>query len=137
MLPAVRNVEGVELIREGGSLAAKFESDGGYRYVLFVRIQHLVGGVPLPDRKLAHDHQPILIDCDPAKRPPNTATVLYGELGGPSISISWGQAQGLMATIAEYAERASPRHTELLLDMIDVVSRRGRPVDSPAGDRLC
>ena len=133
MLPAVRKVEGVELIRDGGSLAAGFESDGGNRYILSVRIQRWVRGVPLPDRKLARYDQPILIDCDPAKRPPDTATVRYSELGGPCVSISWRQARSLMATIAKHAERTSPRHTELLLDMIDVVSRRGHPADSPTG----
>lgn len=130
MLPAVRKVEDVELIRDGGSFAAKFESYGGARYILFVEIDPEIAS--LRDRKLARYNDPILIDCDPAKRPPNTATVYYSELGGPSIPISWGQARSLIAEISQYAELASPIREGWLLEMAGVLSRDGNPASSPA-----
>lgn len=130
MLPAVRKVEDVELIRDGGSFAATFESDGGERYILFVEIDPEIS--ILRDRKLARYNEPVLIDCDPAKRPQNTTTVFYSELGGPSVPISWSEARSLIAEISKCAGSAIAMNNQRLLEMIDVISRDGRPAHSPA-----
>jgi len=130
MLPAVRKVEDVELVRDGGSFAARFETDGGARYILFVEIDREI--FTLRDRKLARYHDPILIDGDPAKRPPDTATVRYTELGGPSIPVSWAEARSLMAEISKQAELTSTTHHGWLLEMVEVIFREGRPVQLPA-----
>ena len=128
MLPAVRNVEDVELVRDGGSLAATFESDDGARFILFVEVDREI--FLLRDRKLARYHEPVLIDCDPAKRPPDTATVRYTELGGPSVPISWSEARSLLGEISKHAQLATPIRTGWLLEMVDVVARGGRPKKS-------
>ena len=128
MLPAVRKVEDVELIRDGGSFAATFESDGGERYILFVEIDPEIS--VLRDRTLARYNEPVLIDCDPAKRPQNTATVFYSELGGPSVPISWSEARSLFGEISKHAQLATPIRTGWLLEMVDVVARGGRPKKS-------
>lgn len=130
MLPAVRKVEDIELIRDGGSFAATFESDGGERYILFVEIDTEIS--VLRDRKLARYSEPVLIDCDPAKRPRNTATVFYSELGGPSVPISWSEARSLIAEISKYASSSNVPNNQWLMEMIDVISRDGRPAHSPA-----
>lgn len=130
MLPAVRKVEDVELIRDGGSFAATFESDGGERYTLLVEIDPEIS--ILRDRKLARYNEPVLIDCDPAKRPQNTATVRYTELGGPSIPVSWAEAYILTTAISKQAKLASPIHHGWMLEMVDVVSREGKPIRPPA-----
>jgi len=116
MLPAVRKVEGVERIRDGGSLAAKFWSDGGNRYILFVPFRR--------EGPTSYD-RPVLIDCDPAKRPQDTERVRYSELGGPYVSISWSQASGLLDEVLKAIGPMDRFQTHALQKMIDVVHRDG------------
>src|SRR5271163_4697598 len=116
MLPAVRKVEGVERIRDGGSLAATFGSDESSRYILFVPFRH--------DGQAGYD-LPVLIDCDPAKRPPDTERVRYSELGGPYVSISWSQARVLLDEISKAVGPMDRFQTEALRKMLDIVQRSG------------
>jgi hypothetical protein len=125
MLPSVRKVENIELIRDGGSLAATFESDGGSRYILFLEIR--LDDRARSNRKMARYDQPVLIDCDPTKRPPNTKRILYSELGGPRDSISWNQARVLLEEISKLARLTNPLHSGWLKNMVDVASSDGIP----------
>jgi hypothetical protein len=120
MLPAGRKVERIERIRDGGSLAVTFESDGGSRYILFVPIQH--DGV-------ARYAEPVLIDCDPAKRPPDTDRIRDSELSGPYISISWRQAHDLLNEVTQALVGPLDRfQAQWLEDMIDAVFHDGFPL---------
>jgi hypothetical protein len=116
MLPAVRKVEEVERIRDGGSLGATFESDSGNRYILFV---------PIKNEGPTRYSQPVLIDCDPAKRPPDTERVRYSELSGPYVFISWGQARGLLDEVTSVIGPMDRFQTQALQKMIDVVHHEG------------
>jgi hypothetical protein len=123
MLPAVHEVVGVEMIRDGGSLAATFKSDGTSRYILLFRI-HIADRGPLEMERLGY-HGPILIDCDPGKGKPNTDSVVYSELTGPSISVSWNQARDILDAMAYGARGLRPLDAKLLQDMIFVSAHEG------------
>jgi hypothetical protein len=124
MLPPVREVVSVEMIRDGGSLSVKFESEGSSQYILLVRIQ-LVDRGSLVKETMGYD-PPILIDCDPKGRPPDTATVRYSELGGPSVSISWSQAREILGTVASLVQGITAIEAKWLEKLIDVANREGQ-----------
>jgi hypothetical protein len=120
MLPVLIKYERVERIRDGGSLAAIFLSDGGHRYILFV--EKIFEG---PTRF----GQPVLIDCDPAKRPPDTERIRHSELSGPQISVSWAQARDLLKELPNGLIGPTDKlQTQWLQDMIDVVAHDGYPL---------
>ena len=81
MLPKVSQTEDVEMIRDGGSLAATFSEASGNRHILFFEI---ASEQYLP---------PVLIDRDPSKRPADTETVIYGDLCGPVTALTWDEAR--------------------------------------------
>jgi hypothetical protein len=114
MLPTICAIENIERIRDGGSLAATLESEDGKRYILFIK-------------KDVRYNQPVLIDCDPTKRPLDTERIRYSELSGPYISISWNQARELLEKLSSSftfsAKRSNPFRREWMQDMLDVVSR--------------
>lgn len=126
MLPAICRVKGVERIRDGGSFAATFESTDSNRYILFLKIR--LDSPVRPHRKMTRYDQPVLIGCDPSKRPPNTAHVIYSELSGPYVSISWSQTRGLLEEISKLVKPTNPLHTEWLQDMIYIAPREGLPI---------
>jgi hypothetical protein len=100
MLPDVCRLDRVEMIRDGGSFAATFENDCGARYILFIPIRTVKDGDRR--RRLGYD-PPLIIDCDPKKRPANTDRVRYSELCGPKIPISWADARGAVDAITRLA----------------------------------
>ena len=51
VLPHVRKVVSVEMIRDGGSYAATFESDGGDSYMLFIEIEFVNCGPEQKDER--------------------------------------------------------------------------------------
>jgi hypothetical protein len=129
MLPTVCKILGVEMIRDGGSLAAKFESDSAGRYILFFQI-HVVDRGPFEKEQLGY-HEPVIIDCDPRKRPPNSSTVHYSELSGPSIAISWNEARDIVGAISRLAQGLSPPHTKWLQEMICASANDGHLPPGP------
>lgn len=133
MLPKVIKTENVEMIRDGGSFAATFSDVSGHRYILFFPIKHGERGEFLEPRQHT---VPVIIDCDPSKRPANTDGVFYSELGGPATPISWESARSLLSDIAaKRPENDSPRRSlffeEWLREMIGVASREGAPTAVP------
>jgi hypothetical protein len=130
LLPTVHRIIKVELIRDGGSLAAMFEADGGGEYTLFMRIKVAASGSPTVER-LGY-HEPILIDCDPTKRPPDTDKVIHSPLGGPSVSVSWNDARALLHAISNLARGLSRHRSDLLAEMESIVAAEGRLPSRPS-----
>ncbi len=95
ILPTICRALDVEMIRDGGSLAATFEDESGHRHILFTRIK-IVDRDPLTIERAGYE-LPILIDCGPAKRPPDTDQKKYSELSGPKTHLTWDQARIFMA----------------------------------------
>jgi hypothetical protein len=91
MIPPVTAVLNIEMIRDGGSLALQFESESFSRYILFTKI------IVAPGPKRCGYSEPVLIDCDPAKRPPDTDNRIYSELSGPADPVSWKEARAIIA----------------------------------------
>ncbi len=134
VLPHVRKVVSVEMIRDGGSYAATFESDGGDSYMLFIEIEFVNCGPEQKDergirqeKELAGFRQPVLFDCDPANRPPNTKTDFYGRFSGPNRSITWDQARQIMDEVANLAQKLTPIRAEWLQQMLAIMAEDGCP----------
>jgi hypothetical protein len=134
MLPHVQKFIFVEKIRDGGSFATKFESDDGDSYILFTKIQLVDCGPEQKDergirqeKELVGFQQPVLFDCDPAKRPQNTKTVTYDELSGPKSSVTWDEARQIMGEVAKLAHNLSPIRAEWLKQMKAIVAEDGCP----------
>jgi hypothetical protein len=130
MLPNVCKILDVEMIRDGGSLAAKFESYTGGQYILFFQI-HVVDRGPFEKEQLGY-REPVIIDCDPRKRPPNSSTVHYSELSGPSIPISWNEARNIVGQIERLAQELSPQRAEWLHEMIFACANDGHLPPGPS-----
>jgi hypothetical protein len=101
-VPSVISVENVEMIRDGGSLAATYNSEGAGRHILFTKIR-IAQGDSLTSERLCYE-QPILIDCDPAKRPLDTDRIHYSKLSGPAVSVTWEEARVLVAGFSRLAD---------------------------------
>jgi hypothetical protein len=100
MFPPVSTVQKVEMIRDGGSLSIIYESEGRGRFILFTKlIMEREGGA----WKKRGYSAPFVIDCDPAKRPPNTDKIIYGELSGPAEPISWAEARAIVDAASSLA----------------------------------
>jgi hypothetical protein len=93
--PKICKALGVEMIRDGGSLSASFADESGGRHILITKIK-IVDRDKLTKERVGYE-PPLLIDCDPTKRPQDTAQKHYGELSGPTIPVTWAQARSLMA----------------------------------------
>jgi len=128
MLPHVTGLTHVEMIRDGGSFAATFDSDGS-RYILFIPICIVDHEPPMKER--AAYGEPILIDANPAKRPADTATAIYSELCGPHVALSWDQAGDILTAAANHAARLRPINAEWLKQMIRVVAGKGQVKSQP------
>jgi hypothetical protein len=127
MIPAVHRVINVEKIRDGGSLAARFASDGG-EYILFIKLRCVFHGLPGSQgqiEQLGFD-QPFLIDCDPKKRPADTDEVGYSELSGPAFLVSWGEARELLCAISGLSAGLNRLKSDWLREMVNAASHEGR-----------
>ena len=134
MLLTVRKFISVELIRDGGSFALEFESCDGNRYILFIKIRLAECGPAKADQHGMHQereldgyHAPLIIDCDPAKRPQNTDHVVYSVLCGPQSPITWHQARQIMGEAARLAQSLSAWDADWLQKMTAIVERDGEP----------
>jgi hypothetical protein len=124
MAPVVKTVLGVETIRDGGSLAARFLDEHGSKWILFLKIDlaHHESGVETLGFK-----EPMLIDADPAKRPMNTERRIYSELSGPAHQLTWEDAQVLVAQIAKLPTEPTEWATRSLNQLRIAVDSRGTP----------
>lgn len=131
MLPTLTEAINVEMIRDGGSYAATFGDKDGGRYILFTRIKNIDRDETTRER-IGYE-PPILIDCDPTKRPPDTDKVVYSELGGPAIAITWAEARTIMA-LAEGLAKGLDEWRRKWLDQMNhvVTSDGGLPPDVDA-----
>jgi hypothetical protein len=123
MPPTLTRAVDVELIRDGGSYAATFCDEEGGRYILFTRIKHIERSEATKER-IGYE-QPILIDCNPTKRPPNTDTRMYGDLSGSSTAITWAEARAFMALTKGLAKGLDARREKWLDQMNHVVASDG------------
>jgi hypothetical protein len=122
-LPTLSKAFDVEMIRDGGSFAATFGDEGGRRYILFTQIK-IIDRDYLTRERIGYE-LPVLIDCDPDKRPPDTDRVHYGELSGPKSPITWAQARTLMVLTQRLAKGADQWRREWLECMNYVVVNDG------------
>ena len=129
MFQSVCRLDAVEMIRDGGSLAATFENGCGARYILFIPIHAVKDG----DRRRRLDyHPPVVIDCDPKKRPANTDSVRYSELCGPKVPVSWTEARVMVDAITRFADVLDSFGRHWLSQMTYVVANEGQlPPDLP------
>jgi hypothetical protein len=70
--------------------------------------------------------QPFLIDCDPAKRPPNVDEKIYGELNGPATPITWSDARAIMTSAVPLAGELGEIKTKWLCMMKFAVENDGK-----------
>jgi hypothetical protein len=134
MVPSVRAPVSVEMIRDGGSLTATFASDQGKRFILFIGI-NIRNIDELHKEKLGY-HSPIVIDADPSKRPPDTDSVVYSELGGPSVPISWSEAHGILSQVSRLIGELGPYQEQWLRKMMDAANFEGAPPGFPETIRV-
>ena len=134
MMPDVGRFISVEMIRDGGSFALKFEDRDGNQYILFTQIQFADVGPEKEDqrghsqaREIVGYENPVIIDCDPAKRPQNTKTRIYGELCGPASRVSWDQARTIVGKIGDLAQRLDPIEAGWLKQMTAILESEGHP----------
>lgn len=134
MLLNVRKFIHVEMIRDGGSFALKFENSEANQYLLFTKIRFTNVGPPFEDEHGHHQErectsydQPVIIDCDPARRPQGTAGRIYSDLSGPATQVSWDQARGIISEAEPLARGLSPRHADWLKRMTAIMQGDGHP----------
>lgn len=130
----VRGFIHVEMIRDGGSFALKFESSDANQYMLFTKIRFTDVGPPVEDKHGYHQEkeiagydEPIIIDCDPAKRPQDKTGRIYGDLNGPAIRVNWDQARQIIRKAAPLAQGLSPIDADWLKRMTAIVEGDGHP----------
>ena len=134
MLPDVRRFISVEMIRDGGSFAAEFESSDGNQYILFTKVRFADVGPPTKDehgyhqkREVVGYDEPVIIDCDPAKRPQDSEKVRYSALSGPASRVPWDQARKIIDKIGNLVHGLSPIQAGWLKEMTAVVVSEGHP----------
>jgi hypothetical protein len=140
-LVEVRQFVSVELIRDGGSFALKFEGRDGNEYIVFTKIRFADVGPEKKDKRGYHQgkevksyDQPLLIDCNPAKRPQDTGHIIYSELCEPTNRISWHQAREIMSVAGALAQNLRPLQVGWLEKMKAVIENEGVP--PPGWERL-
>jgi hypothetical protein len=79
------------------------------------------------ERELVGYDEPVIIDCDPAKRSQDTEKVRYSELSGPASRMPWDQARKIIGKIGDLAQGPSPIQADWLKRMTAIVEGDGRP----------
>ena len=133
-MPDVDRFISVEKMRDGGSFAVKFDDRLGNQYILFTKIRFADVGQQKEDqhgysqeREIVGYEKPVIIDCDPAKRPQNTETRIYSELCGPASRVSWDRARKIIGKLGDLAPGLAPIQAEWLKQMTAVVEGEGNP----------
>jgi hypothetical protein len=123
MTPRVGKVEYVEKIRDGGSLALRFQSEGGFDFILFTKLLSANTGTA------AHENlgfgQPVLIDCNPEENALDTEENCYSELSGPSMQISWNEARQIVKRASKILIDLQSWQTEWFRALEHVVETEG------------
>lgn len=134
MLLEVRKFVNIEMIRDGGSFALKFESLDGNQYILFTQIRFANVGAAKKgqhgysqEREIVSYENPVIIDCGPAKRLQNTTTRIYSELSGPASRVSWHQAQQVISKAGALAKDLNPTQADWLKQMTAILEGDGHP----------
>lgn len=77
--------------------------------------------------KLVGYDEPIIIDCDLAKRPQDTDRLRYSELSGPASRVPWDQACQIIGKIGDLAQGLSPIQAGRLKETTAIVEGEGHP----------
>ena len=125
MVPEIVSFEDVEMIRDGGSYAAKFSTVSGGRYILFFPIRLADDGAFFEPRQHTF---PLIIDCDPAKRPAGSS-----ELVGPAKATTWEYARTLIGQLmtmkSDFRDHTRSRFfEEWSQEMAEIASLDGGPM---------
>lgn len=120
ILPSIQMLLNIEMIRDGGSFAAKFRCSDDHEYILFFKLD---ASEKLDNGK--NYQEPVLIDCDPKKRPRDTNKIIYSELGGPPTKISWIQAGAIMQEVTRFNSVLSELQTKWLDRMVSIAANNG------------
>jgi hypothetical protein len=106
----VKMLASAEVIRDGGSLAASFCDERGAKWILFLRLRRAVGEGEVENLGF---EKPVLINAATENRPNDTPDRTHSILSGPSVPLSWQEAQALVtqfmthsAMLSETAQRA-------------------------------
>jgi hypothetical protein len=119
----------VEMIRDGGSLSATFTSDHAKRYILLFRLR--IRDLDAQKKEYLGFYPPVLIDTDPEKRPVGTDSIVYSELSGPSVPISWPEAREILEQVSRLIGDMGPYEERWLHGMIDAARFDGVPPGFP------
>jgi hypothetical protein len=113
-----------ERIRDGGSLAADFETNGGRAYTLFFRIlsEDGPGSDEITHRGFA---PPMIVNRASDAWPPAIAWETIAPYGGPATQVSWAQALELLNAL-DRSPDLEPNHVEGVLRMQRVAENEGR-----------
>lgn len=79
------------------------------------------------EMKLEGYDAPVIIDCDPAKRPQNTDKVFYSVLCGPKSPVTWQQARQIVGEAARLAPSMSQWRADWMKQMTAIVQGDGEP----------
>ena len=82
------------------------------------------------EREIVGYEKPVIIDCDPAKRPADTKTRIYSELHGPARRVSWRQARQIIGKAGTLAQGLNPIRADWFKRMTAIVEGDGH---APAG----
>jgi hypothetical protein len=104
----VRQLLQVEMIRDGGSLAATFEIEGGRKFILYIPIAET----------MRVWREPVLID--PEKR------VTTSDLSGDFVPVPWAQARQVLAEMATLSSPLDALQSDWLRLMSEVAEYEGR-----------
>jgi hypothetical protein len=113
MFPVTGLLE-VEMIRDGGSLTATFEIEGGRQFILMLPIEQFVRVW----------RGPVLID--PEKRATNA-------LSGASVPVSWTDARQALAEMTSLSGQMEPLAIERLRLMTEIAEHEGYPPSRRGG----
>ena len=95
---SARRLTHFERIRDGGSLAAEFETDGGQVHTLFFPILSEHG--PGPDEITYRGFEPPMIVNHVADAwPPAIEWKTVARYGGPATQVTWAQALALLSAV--------------------------------------
>ena len=79
------------------------------------------------EKEIVGYENPVIIDCDPAKRPQNTKTRIYSEFCGPASRVSWHQARQVISKAGALAQDLDPIQADWLKQMTAILEGDGHP----------
>ncbi len=132
MCLAVSKVHWIEMIRDGGSLAAKFTRVDDASNILFLKLRMENRGRPVIKGKFEVTVKanlgyelPVITDCDLTKRPPDINGKVYSELSGPATLLSWSEARSFVREVERVVENLGEQPLKWFHMIIFVVDNDG------------